>query len=82
MKVKRDRGTPQGGPLSQLLANVMLDEVDKVLEARDYCCARYADHLHCDDPLRPGPRSSDEAAVPQAGGWASSTQRAYSVSRN
>ena len=43
VKVERDRGTPQGGPLSPLLANVLLDEVDKALEARGYCFARYAD---------------------------------------
>lgn len=43
MKVERDRGTPQGGPLSPLLANVLLDDVDKVLEARGYDFARYAD---------------------------------------
>ena len=36
-------GTPQGGPLSPLLANVLLDEVDKALEARGYSFARYAD---------------------------------------
>lgn len=40
---ERHQGTPQGGPLSPLLANVLLDEVDKVLEARGYCFARYAD---------------------------------------
>jgi RNA-directed DNA polymerase len=43
VKVDRDQGTPQGGPLSPLLANVLLDEVDKALEARGYCFARYAD---------------------------------------
>ncbi len=43
VKVDRDQGTPQGGPLSPLLANVLLDEVDKALEARSYCFARYAD---------------------------------------
>jgi RNA-directed DNA polymerase len=43
VKVERDQGTPQGGPLSPLLANVLLDEVDKALEARGYCFARYAD---------------------------------------
>jgi RNA-directed DNA polymerase len=39
----RQMGTPQGGPLSPLLANVLLDEVDKALEARGYSFARYAD---------------------------------------
>lgn len=39
----RYEGTPQGGPLSPLLANVMLDEVDKELERRGHCFARYAD---------------------------------------
>lgn len=39
----RDEGTPQGGPLSPFLANVMLDEVDKELERRGHCFARYAD---------------------------------------
>ena len=43
MVVDRHLGTPQGGPLSPLLANVLLDEVDKALEARSYCFARYAD---------------------------------------
>jgi RNA-directed DNA polymerase len=41
--VERHLGTPQGGPLSPLLANVLLDEVDKVLEARGYSFVRYAD---------------------------------------
>ena len=41
--VERHMGTPQGGPLSPLLANVLLDEVDKALEARGYSFARYAD---------------------------------------
>ena len=40
---ERDVGTPQGGPLSPLLANIMLDEVDKELERRGYSFARYAD---------------------------------------
>lgn len=39
----RFQGTPQGGPLSPLLANVLLDEVDKVLEKQGHCFARYAD---------------------------------------
>lgn len=41
--VKDDDGTPQGGPLSPLLANIMLDEVDKELEKRGYKFCRYAD---------------------------------------
>ena len=41
--VDRHLGTPQGGPLSPLLANVLLDKVDKALEARGYSFTRYAD---------------------------------------
>ena len=41
--VERHEGTPQGGPLSPLLANVLLDEVDKKLERRGHSFARYAD---------------------------------------
>lgn len=40
---ERYKGTPQGGPLSPLLANVLLDEVDKQLELRGHSFARYAD---------------------------------------
>jgi RNA-directed DNA polymerase len=43
MVYQRHQGTPQGGPLSPLLANVLLDEVDKELEQRGHCFARYAD---------------------------------------
>ena len=38
-------GVPQGGPLSPLLSNVMLDPLDKELEKRGHCFARYADDL-------------------------------------
>jgi RNA-directed DNA polymerase len=41
--LERDEGTPQGGPLSPLLANVLLDEVDKELERRGHAFVRYAD---------------------------------------
>ena len=41
--VARSEGTPQGGPLSPLLANVLLDEVDKELEKRGHAFVRYAD---------------------------------------
>ena len=41
--LERGEGTPQGGPLSPLLANVLLDEVDRELERRGHRFARYAD---------------------------------------
>jgi group II intron reverse transcriptase/maturase len=40
---ERHEGTPQGGPLSPLLANVLLDDVDKELERRGLHFVRYAD---------------------------------------
>jgi RNA-directed DNA polymerase len=43
VSIERDEGTPQGGPLSPLLANVMLDEVDRELERRGHRFVRYAD---------------------------------------
>lgn len=43
--MRRYEGTPQGGPLSPLLANVLLDEVDKELESRGHEFVRYADDL-------------------------------------
>ncbi|HBE92005.1 MAG TPA: group II intron reverse transcriptase/maturase [Gammaproteobacteria bacterium] len=41
--MERYEGTPQGGPLSPLLANVLLDEVDQELERRGHRFVRYAD---------------------------------------
>lgn len=38
-----DEGTPQGGPLSSLLSNLVLDELDRELERRGHRYARYAD---------------------------------------
>jgi RNA-directed DNA polymerase len=38
-----DEGTPQGGPLSPLLRNLVLDELDRELERRGHHFARYAD---------------------------------------
>lgn len=43
MVMERHEGTPQGGPLSPLLANVLLDEVDQALEQRGHAFVRYAD---------------------------------------
>jgi len=41
----RRQGTPQGGPLSPLLANILLDDVDKELERRGHRFCRYADDI-------------------------------------
>jgi group II intron reverse transcriptase/maturase len=41
--IRSEEGTPQGGPLSPLLANVLLDDLDKELERRGHRFARYAD---------------------------------------
>ncbi|HWI51358.1 MAG TPA: group II intron reverse transcriptase/maturase [Symbiobacteriaceae bacterium] len=43
VKVRTEEGTPQGGPLSPLLANILLDDLDKELEGRGHRFARYAD---------------------------------------
>lgn len=40
---QREEGTPQGGPLSPLLSNILLDELDKELERRGLPFSRYAD---------------------------------------
>ena len=42
---KTDIGVPQGGPLSPLLSNIMLNELDKELERRGHRFVRYADDL-------------------------------------
>ncbi|MTI70632.1 MAG: group II intron reverse transcriptase/maturase [Firmicutes bacterium] len=43
MLVKTEKGAPQGGPLSPLLSNILLDELDKELERRGHRFCRYAD---------------------------------------
>ena len=45
VKVPQQEGTPQGSPLSPLLANIMLDDLDKELEARGHQFVLYADDL-------------------------------------
>jgi RNA-directed DNA polymerase len=40
---QRTEGTPQGGPLSPLLSNILLDDLDKELESRGHAFCRYAD---------------------------------------
>ena len=39
----RTEGTPQGGPLSPLLSNILLDDLDRFLEKRGLSFCRYAD---------------------------------------
>src|SRR2546423_1500752 len=41
--IKRERGLPQGAPVSPLLANLFLDEFDEELLGRDYRLVRYGD---------------------------------------
>jgi RNA-directed DNA polymerase len=43
LEMVREEGTPQGGPLSPLLSNILLDELDKELETRGHKFCRYAD---------------------------------------
>jgi RNA-directed DNA polymerase len=43
LHVERHEGTPQGGPLSPLIANLILDDLDKELERRGHRFCRYAD---------------------------------------
>lgn len=41
--IRSEEGTPQGGPLSPILSNILLDDLDKELEKRKHKFARYAD---------------------------------------
>jgi len=61
--VERQEGTPQGGPLSPLLANVLLDEVDKELERRGHAFIRYADD--CAPRKRGGRQQPTESSAAQ-----------------
>lgn len=56
---KTETGTPQGGPLSPLLANIMLNELDKELKARGHAFVRYAD----DCMILKGSRKAAERAL-------------------
>ena len=59
MVSQRDKGTPQGSPLSPLLSNIMLDELDKELERRGHRFCRYADDCN----IYVGSRQSGERVL-------------------
>jgi RNA-directed DNA polymerase len=54
-----ERGTPQGGPLSPLLSNIVLDKLDKELERRGHSFCRYADDCN----IYVGSRKSGERVM-------------------
>lgn len=57
MESQRVKGTPQGGPLSPLLSNILLDDLDRELERRGHRFARYADDfIVCVKSCRAGER--------------------------
>jgi RNA-directed DNA polymerase len=62
--VRRDAGTPQGGLLSPHLANVLLDDLDRELEARGHLFCRYADDCNiCVRAQEAGERVMDSATT-------------------
>ncbi len=56
---ERPEGTPQGGPLSPLLSNLLLDDLDKELERRGHRFCRYADQAFRSAWLTPTKRRDD-----------------------
>jgi RNA-directed DNA polymerase len=60
-----EEGTPQGGPLSPLLANIYLDALDKELERRGHCFCRYADDCN----IYVGSQSAAERTLASLTGW-------------
>ena len=57
LESQRLKGTPQGGPLSPLLSNILLDDLDRELERRGHRFARYADDfIVCVKSRRAGER--------------------------
>ena len=61
----RVEGTPQGGPLSPLLANIYLDALDKELERRGHRFCRYADDCN----IYVGSQSAAERTLNSVQGW-------------
>jgi group II intron reverse transcriptase/maturase len=58
-------GTPQGGPLSPLLANIYLDALDQELEQRGHCFCRYADDCN----IYVGSQSAAERTMVSVQAW-------------
>lgn len=63
--VRSEEGTPQGGPLSPLLANIYLDALDKELEARGLPFARYADDCN----IYVGSEAAAKRVLESVSGW-------------
>lgn len=62
---ERDEGTPQGGPLSPLLANLLLDELDRELSSRGLQFARYADDCN----IYVGSAKAADRVLESIAGW-------------
>jgi group II intron reverse transcriptase/maturase len=60
-----EEGTPQGGPLSPLLANIYLDGLDKELDRRGHCYCRYADDCN----IYVGSQAAAERTLESIQGW-------------
>ena len=63
--VATGEGTPQGGPLSPLLANIYLDALDRELEARGHSFSRYADDCN----IYVGSQAAAERTMVSIQGW-------------
>lgn len=65
LEVSSEEGTPQGGPISPLLANIYLDSLDKELEKRGLRFARYADDCN----IYVGSQAAAERVLDSLTGW-------------
>jgi RNA-directed DNA polymerase len=65
VEVRSEEGTPQGGPLSPLLANIYLDALDRELERRGHRFSRYADDCN----VYVGSQAAAERVMKSVQGW-------------